>query len=475
MLEASTARAIPIALPEGALLNLAAAFPERYPVLLDSAAQGNLSQYTILAALPRGALWLDAAGRLHRSGDVVKLDGETDFLAALDAAWRAAAQDAVPRAAARSPASLPPSAGLPFTGGWMVYLGYELAAQIEPRLQACLPASARADTRPVALALRIPAALVQDAAGQGWLLAESGVSEAELARIREDLADVGQGRPQTPRGAAALVMADEDPQRYIARVERAKEYIRAGDIYQANLSRRWCAQLPAALGAADLYARLRRANPAPFAALAQFGDFRVLSSSPERLLRIREGRAETRPIAGTHPRGATTAEDYALAQALLAHPKERAEHVMLIDLARNDLGRVCAGGSVRVDERMAVETYAHVHHIVSNVSGVLRDGVSPAQALRAVFPGGTITGVPKLRCMQIIAELEDTPRGPYTGSLGYLNHDGSGDFNILIRTLSLHGDALEFRAGAGIVADSDPARELAETRAKARGLLLALQ
>jgi anthranilate synthase component 1 len=181
-----------------------------------------------------------------------------------------------------------------------------------------------------------------------------------------------------------------------------------------------------------------------------------------------------RPIAGTHPRGATVEADRQLAEALIAHPKERAEHVMLIDLARNDLGRVCTGGSVHVDEYMAVETYAHVHHIVSNVTGELREDVTPVQALRAIFPGGTITGCPKVRCMQIIAELEGGPRGPYTGSLGYLNHDGSADFNILIRTMSLYGRELEFRAGAGIVADSRPERELEESRAKARGLLLAL-
>ena len=248
-----------------------------------------------------------------------------------------------------------------------------------------------------------------------------------------------------------------------------------GDIYQANLSRHWRARVDEDFPAASLYQRLRETNPAPFAAFAQCGDFSILSSSPERLLRIRGRRVDTRPIAGTHPRGGNASEDKALKEALVAHPKERAEHVMLIDLARNDLGRVCEGGSVRVDEYMAVETYAHVHHIVSNVTGELRADVSPVEALRAVFPGGTITGVPKVRCMQIIAELEGEPRGPYTGSLGYLNHDGSGDFNILIRTMSLMGRDLEFRAGAGIVADSNPERELAESRAKARGMLLALK
>src|SRR5262249_29343980 len=164
---------------------------------------------------------------------------------------------------------------------------------------------------------------------------------------------------------------------YLQRIVRTKEYIRAGDIYQANLSRPWRADLPPDFAPAVLYQRLRAANPAPFAAFAQFGEFRILSSSPERLLRIRERRVRTRPIAGTHPRGSTAVEDRALAAALVAHPKERAEHIMLIDLARNDLGRVATGGSVHVDEYMAVETYAHVHHIVSNVTGELRAGVSP--------------------------------------------------------------------------------------------------
>jgi anthranilate synthase component 1 len=189
---------------------------------------------------------------------------------------------------------------------------------------------------------------------------------------------------------------------------------------------------------------------------------------------IRGDNVATRPIAGTRPRGATAADDAELIRSLLESEKERAEHVMLIDLERNDLGRVCAGGSVRVDEYMSVETYAHVHHIVSNVSGRLRQGVSPIAVIRALFPGGTITGCPKVRCMQIIAELEACGRGAYTGSIGYLNRDGSCDLNILIRTITAQGASIRFRAGAGIVADSNPAQELAETRAKAEGLLRAL-
>jgi anthranilate synthase component 1 len=200
-----------------------------------------------------------------------------------------------------------------------------------------------------------------------------------------------------------------------------------------------------------------------------------MSSSPERLLSIQGNRVSTRPIAGTRPRGANPEQDAHIVRSLLGNEKERAEHVMLIDLERNDLGRVCVGGSVKVDEYMCVETYAHVHHIVSNVSGVLREAVSPIQVIRALFPGGTITGCPKVRCMEIIAELEACGRGAYTGSVGYLNRDGGCDLNILIRTITAQGGAIRFRAGAGIVADSNADAELAETRAKAKGLLRALE
>jgi anthranilate synthase component 1 len=216
-------------------------------------------------------------------------------------------------------------------------------------------------------------------------------------------------------------------------------------------------------------------NPAPFSALLQMDEWAIVSSSPERLARLtREGVLETRPIAGTHPRSDDAVEDAALRARLQAHPKERAEHVMLVDLERNDLGRVCEPGSVRVAALMELASYRHVHHIESTVCGRLRGGVSVFDALRAVFPGGTITGCPKVRTMQIIRELEQTPRRAYTGSLGYINRDGSFDFNILIRSFLLRGRALSFRAGAGIVADSVASRELEETRAKARGLLRAL-
>jgi anthranilate synthase component 1 len=203
--------------------------------------------------------------------------------------------------------------------------------------------------------------------------------------------------------------------------------------------------------------------------------FEVLSSSPERLLQVRDGIASTRPIAGTRPRGANRNTDESLARELVLNEKERAEHVMLVDLERNDLGRVCRAGTVEVDEFMTVESYAHVHHIVSNVRGELRPGTTPGQAIAAVFPGGTITGCPKVRCMQLLAEYEQEPRDAYTGSMGYLGLDGSMDLNILIRTLTVEGREVRFRTGAGIVADSRPEAELEETRAKARGLLRALE
>jgi anthranilate synthase component 1 len=267
---------------------------------------------------------------------------------------------------------------------------------------------------------------------------------------------------------------EEDDARFLRAVSRAKDYIAAGDIYQANLSRGWTTQFAEEQEAADLYAALGTANPAPFAGLVRWRDAAIISSSPERLLRVRDGIASTRPIAGTRPRATDRDDDDRLSNELFANPKERAEHIMLIDLERNDLGRVCEAGTVEVDEMMALESYTHVHHIVSNVKGCLKAGTAPGEAIRAVFPGGTITGCPKVRCMEIINELEGVARGAYTGSFGYLNRDGSLDLNILIRTMVLQGRTVQLRAGAGIVADSEPSAELAETRAKAEGMLRSL-
>lgn len=427
--------------------------PERYPCLLESTGTGQARERHDLLLVSTGEhLTLRQPGLLTANGAPIG----SGFLDSLDRWWR----------------SLPHPAHeqtLPFQGGWFLFLSYELAAEIEPRLRSRI-ACADDGALPLASALRCPAALIHDqATGRTALVAEAG-HKALCDEIRADIAAL----PQQEGGDTPLAfdtLDEEAPQRFLDGVERIQAYIARGDVFQVNLSRAWSARLTHAVDDAAIYRRLRRVNPAPFSALARIGDATVISSSPERLVSVRSGTIETRPIAGTHPRGADPDSDQALVAALLAHPKERAEHIMLIDLERNDLGRVCLPGTVRVDELMTVETYAHVHHIVSNVCGQLRPGTTPGDVIRAVFPGGTITGCPKIRCMEIIAELEHTARGAYTGAVGYLGRNGDMDLNILIRTLVRYGDRVSLRAGAGIVADSVGERELDETRAKARGLL----
>ena len=425
-------------------------------MLLDSAADGPLSRTSVLLAEPRAALWLDANGKLGAQGTAVQ--GNT-FFTALENWWLAERQP-----------STDSDAGLPFEGGWAVFLSYEMAQEVEPRLS--LPTS----TLPWrAFALRTPCALIHDRTHQRVIaVAEAGAEDC-LDRLEADARQAAQQPDSANEGFRVKTLTEEAPELHLERVRRGKEYIRAGDIYQTNLSRPWNVELEGDPDVGALYNRVRTSNPAPFAALAQWRGMAVVSSSPERLIRVEGRRVDTRPIAGTRPRSRRPGDDILEMAALAAHPKERAEHIMLIDLERNDLGRVCEAGTVRVNELMTIESYTHVHHIVSNVTGVLREDVTPIEALRAVFPGGTITGVPKFRCMQIIAELEGMGRGAYTGSLGYLNRNGTMDLNILIRTLTLMGSHIELRAGGGIVADSEPERELAETRAKARGLLAAFE
>ncbi|HYA11866.1 MAG TPA: anthranilate synthase component I family protein, partial [Thermodesulfovibrionales bacterium] len=225
----------------------------------------------------------------------------------------------------------------------------------------------------------------------------------------------------------------------------------------------------------SVYRTLSSINPAPFAAFMDFGDYQIVSSSPERLLMVRDGIIETRPIAGTRPRGRDWTEDEFMRAELLLNEKERAEHIMLVDLERNDLGRVSDYGTVKVDELMITEDCSHVIHIVSNVRGKLADGKDCFDAIKAAFPGGTITGVPKIRCMEIIEELEPVKRGPYTGSIGYISFSGSMDLNIVIRTFVTKGEMAYVQAGAGIVADSDPEREYYETLKKAEALIRTLE
>jgi anthranilate synthase component 1 len=323
----------------------------------------------------------------------------------------------------------------------------------------------------VARAERCPAAIVRDhALGTAWLVAEQGYEDL-IRGARRDLLGISV-RHSDLAGTIGLAALAEDPaEQFLSGVARIQHHIVEGDVFQVNLSRAWRGRLASDVPSSALYRRLCATNPAPFAALARIDGCTIISSSPERLVGVRGGMIETRPIAGTHPRGQDPQSDRLLSQRLLSHPKERAEHIMLIDLERNDLGRLCEPGSVEVNELLALESYAHVHHIVSNVRGRLLRDTAPGDIVRAVFPGGTITGCPKVRCMEIIRDIEQCRRGAYTGAIGYLDRDGSMDLNILIRTLVRHGDAVTLRAGAGIVADSVPERELEETRSKARGLL----
>ena len=422
-------------------LDLHVLAPRRYPHLLESSSAGPQGRYDILFAFP--------------GASIVLRDPESfDFLAALDSAWQAEHCDDKP------------AAELPFYGGWFLFLAYELAAQIELQLE--LPA----DTSglPIACATRFPAAVIVDRQEtRRWIVSER---EELIETVLRDISRLGSTEPGTAPAAARI--EEDPPNDFVNAVRRILDYIRDGDVFQVNLSRRWRAAWPQTADSADLYRLLRGTNPGPFSGIATWDGLAILCSSPERLVEVRGHAVQTRPIAGTRPRNSSAEIDRAYSDELLDHPKERAEHIMLIDLERNDLGRIAVPGSVRVSELMTLESYATVHHIVSNVQARRRRGTTPADIIRAVFPGGTITGCPKVRCMEIIAETEASGRGAYTGSMGYLNRDGSLDLNILIRTMVRTRKGLSFRAGAGIVTDSRPEQELEETRAKARGMLAAI-
>jgi anthranilate synthase component 1 len=433
------------------LLGLAAAWPSRYPALFESAADGTAqARFDLLLGFPQESLRLDADGRVRDERD---REIGSSFLEALDAAWRNASVDA------HGPVDLP------FHGGWLLYLGYELAAEIEPRLDLPPPACGL----PVTMASRCPVAAIVDHQREVTLLVAEPACADFLDLLEADLARLA---PVTFDPPALVAIEEDDARRFLDGVARIRDYLGAGDVFQVNLSREWRIMLDSAATPAAIYAALRKSNPAPFAGLLQGPGWAIASSSPERLVQVRGDAVQTRPIAGTRARIA--GEDAAARIGeLMGHPKERAEHVMLIDLERNDLGRVCVAGSVEVNELMVIESYAHVHHIVSNVRGRLRSGTTPGDIIRAVFPGGTITGCPKVRCMEIIAELEHAARGCYTGAMGYLDNNGDLDLNILIRSLAINDRQVRLRAGAGIVIDSDAEAELAETRAKARGMLRA--
>ena len=448
------------------LLALHHAFPSRYPYLLESSAsslEGNDQDF--LLSFPQAQLNLYARRGLSIPPELSDTRGD-DFLAVLDQWWQRERVQEV-------------SHPYKFCGGWFLYLSYELAGQIEPSLKACIPFE---EDQLIAQAVRVPAAIIRDShSTNSYFVCEStATGELKLQILKSDLQSVRATLGPNSAEECRLNLSafeEEEPQQFIDVVKQTQSHIAAGNIYQANLSRGWQAYtLSDDASAAVLYKRLKAANPSPYAGLVRLeSDHYVISSSPERLIEVRHGWVSTRPIAGTRPRHTDARIDQSLIEELQAHPKERAEHIMLLDLERNDLGRICVAGTVQVSEYMSIESYRHVHHIVSNVRGRQSPDVTPGQTIAAVFPGGTITGCPKVRCMEIIASLEPQARGAYTGSMGYLNRDGSMDLNILIRTLEMQGNRVRFRAGAGIVADSIPERELEETRAKALGLLRILK
>jgi len=375
-----------------------------------------------------------------------------------------------------------PVPGLPpFQCGVVGLLGYELVRHLER-----LPATTVDDAGvPDLFLLSCDRCVVVDhVAERLWVMARRSSADGgtvadegdPIAWVEETAARVAAGPAAAavrPLRLTAPLAPHWERATYLAAVARVQRYIAAGDIFQANLAQRFAAPVDDG-DPWDLYLRLRAINPAPFAGFLRGGDFAVVSSSPERLVRVEDRVVESRPIAGTFRRPAQAGEVEATAAALRADPKERAEHLMLVDLIRNDLGRVCLYGTIEVDELLATEVYSHVVHLVSNVRGRLHPKQDVVDCLRACFPGGTITGVPKVRCMEILDELEPFYRGPYTGALAYFSDTGAMDTNILIRTITVRGGRALLHAGGGIVADSDPEREYQETLHKAAALVEAL-
>ncbi len=444
--------------------------------LLESAEQGRLGRYSFIGFRPRSVLrW--SAGKLSewrgaepRAGDEpdASIDAPDPYEALREhlGAYSVARLDGLP----------------PFAGGAVGFFGYDLVRTVEPLGEP--------NPDPVGLpdmALIISEALVafdhmrHELTVIAYAMTGDGVGideayERAIATIEEARERLRGPVPATPPGVPAEAPRFESNmsrERFEANVERVIEYIRAGDAFQVVPSQRFSA--PASVDALSVYRALRTVNPSPYMYFLDFDDFQIAGASPEPLVTVSGRRVETRPIAGTYPRGASEEEDRRNAEALLADPKERAEHVMLVDLGRNDLGRVCEYGTVEVEELMVVETYSHVLHIVSQVSGTLRDDIDAIDALRAVLPAGTLSGAPKVRAMQIIDELEPHKRGSYGGAIGYLSFTGDLDTAIHIRTVVVKDGQVHVQAGGGTVADAIPSREYDESVAKATAVFKAVE
>ncbi|VAW90790.1 Para-aminobenzoate synthase, aminase component [hydrothermal vent metagenome] len=463
----STNKKLSIVTCEGCcdLLALHASNKKRYPFLLQStSSQNKNSRFDILFAFPQHSLTLNNNFKLYVDN---KLCANNNFLEQLDQLFikqKTTKNDEQSRFK------------LPFTGGWFLYLAYELLGQIENKVKTHILSQGQ----DIAVAVRIPSAIIYDRhEDTSYLLSECNyknnilILENDYKKYYKKNND--KNKIHLFQLKDLINTATEEPAEvFFNRIKKVKKYIHEGDIFQANLSREWCISIAQELNSTELYTNLTQKNPSAFSGILYFGELTIISSSPERLIQIKNGFIEARPIAGTSKRVTDKKTDIELATNLLNHPKEKAEHIMLVDMERNDLGRVCKAGTVKLSELMMLESLAHVHHIISNIKGELKSDVTPAKIIKAVFPGGSITGCPKVRCMEIIHELEGEARNSYTGSMGYLNNNGDMDLNILIRTIEHKNSTLSFRTGAGIVNDSIPENELEETRIKAKGLLSAI-
>jgi para-aminobenzoate synthetase component I len=440
-------RSIPLQHRSGADVLAALFQTEPIHTLLESPAASPIARYSICAGAPR------------------IIDGRQQL-------WTPGMGDIFPQLRRLLAVAIPivPSEliDLPFTGGWLGWLGYEAAWEIE-KLPSLAP-----DSLPFPVSYWYEPAnfAVLDHQQQKLHMAVTCPLDIDLLLEKLSKAETRKSVVSTKEQHSSPVSFLTDGVSYQAAVRQAQGHIEAGDIYQANLSVRF--QVATDRSGWDIYRQLQRINPSPFASYWQTPWGEMASCSPERLVSYRNGWAETRPIAGTRPRGLTPESDRQLATELLENRKEIAEHIMLVDLERNDLGKVCTWGSVEVDELLSIERYSHVMHLVSNVRGILGEGYDPIDLLMATFPGGTITGCPKVRCMEIIAELEPHPRSLFYGSCGYLDWRGHLDLNILIRTLLCADGMVWGQVGAGIVADSDPEREWWESLQKAQAQIQAL-
>jgi anthranilate synthase component 1 len=453
--------------PVSAFLKLRAGEPEGAPCfLLESAEQGQVGRYSFVGIGPRSVMrWAD--GVLSDS-EGRKQDAPDPYAAAAErlARYRLAPVDGLP----------------PFAGGAVGFFGYDLVRTVEPL----------AEPNPDPLGLPDMALMITDLLvvfdhlrHELTIMAcafvdEDGGVDAAYERAAATIAEARQrlrgATPVPERPSIAeppRFTSNMEREEFEAAVERIVEYVHAGDAFQVVPSQRFSATSP--IEAFSVYRGLRAVNPSPYMYFLEFGDFQIAGASPEPLVKVNGRRVETRPIAGTYPRGGDEEEDRRLAERLVNDPKERAEHVMLVDLGRNDLGRVCEYGSISVDELMIVETYSHVLHIVSQVSGTLREGIDAMDVLRSALPAGTLSGAPKVRAMQIIDELEPVKRCGYGGAIGYLSWNGDLDTAIHIRTVVAKDGQIHVQAGGGTVADAKPAYEYNESVNKAKAVFRAVE